>query len=526
MSFDDYAQLSVRSGDLTRIDAHSSLGNTRSIIAGRLAYTFGLQGPTMQLDTTCSSSLLAVHLACQSLRNGEANLALAGGVNLMLTPEPTIGFCKLKALAPDGRCKTFDAAADGYGRGEGCGVVVLKRLSDAIDNQDPILAVVRGSAVNHDGMSNGLTAPNGKAQESVLREAITNARIKPEQVQYVEVHGTGTRLGDPIEVLALNQVMGQRSTPLLIGSAKTNIGHLESAAGVAGLIKVILSLQHQQIPPHLHLQTPNPYIPWNQLAVAVPTELTPWPAKTESRLAGISAFGMSGTNVHLVLEEAPEDEFAILCEQSAALQKDEFKISHPDREAFIGAVINQRPLHVLPLSARSNGALRQLVERYHDWLEAGITATLPDICFSAGVGRSHFNHRLALVAADLPQLRQQLKRYLNSDSSPAKTATSPIPPHRTIAFLFTGQGSQYPHMGRELYDTEPVFQQVMDQCAEILAAEGVDLLNVLYGEMGNREQGVGNREQGVRNREAGLSTNNESLIHQTQFTQPALFALE
>ncbi|MEM1290506.1 MAG: SDR family NAD(P)-dependent oxidoreductase [Cyanobacteria bacterium P01_H01_bin.162] len=526
VSFDDYAQLSVRSGDLTRIDAHSSLGNTRSIVAGRLAYTFGLQGPTMQLDTTCSSSLLAVHLACQSLRNGEANLALAGGVNLMLTPEPTIGFCKLKALAPDGRCKTFDAAADGYGRGEGCGVVVLKRLSDAIDNQDPILAVVRGSAVNHDGMSNGLTAPNGKAQESVLREAIANARIKPEQVQYVEVHGTGTRLGDPIEVLALNQVMGQRSSPLLIGSAKTNIGHLESAAGVAGLIKVILSLQHQQIPPHLHLQTPNPYIPWNQLAVAVPTELTPWPATTESRLAGISSFGMSGTNVHLVLEEAPEDEFAILCEQSAALQKDAFKISHPDREAFIGAAINQRPLHVLPLSARSDGALRQLIERYHDWLEAGITATLPDICFSAGVGRSHFNHRLALVAADLPQLRQQLKRYLNSGSTPAKTATGPSQSHRKIAFLFTGQGSQYPHMGRELYDTEPVFRQVIDQCAEILAAEGVDLLNVLYGEMGNREQGVGNREQGVRNREAGPSTNNESLIHQTQFTQPALFALE
>ncbi|NEQ47701.1 MAG: SDR family NAD(P)-dependent oxidoreductase [Leptolyngbya sp. SIOISBB] len=522
VSFDDYAQLSVRSGDLTRIDAHSSLGNTRSIVAGRLAYTFGLQGPTMQLDTTCSSSLLAVHLACQSLRNGEANLALAGGVNLMLTPEPTIGFCKLKALAPDGRCKTFDAAADGYGRGEGCGVVVLKRLSDAIDNQDPILAVVRGSAVNHDGISNGLTAPNGKAQESVLQEAIANARIEPEQVQYVEVHGTGTRLGDPIEVLALNQVMGQRSTPLLIGSAKTNIGHLEAAAGVAGLIKVILSLQHQQIPPHLHLQTPNPYIPWNQLAVTVPTQLTPWPATPESRLAGISSFGMSGTNVHMVLEEAPENEFAILCEKSEALQHYEFKISPQDGED-IGATINQRPLHVLPLSARSDGALCQLVQRYHDWLEAGVTETLPDICFSAGVGRSHFNHRLALVAADLPQLHQQLKHYLSSGSSAAKAATAPSQSQRKIAFLFTGQGSQYPHMGRELYDTEPVFRQAINYCAEILADEGVDLLAVLYG-----GKGIDHREQetGENPSHLPISLSPHLPIHPTAYTQPALFALE
>ncbi|MEO1297583.1 MAG: beta-ketoacyl synthase N-terminal-like domain-containing protein, partial [Cyanobacteria bacterium J06636_16] len=386
VSFDDYAQLSVRSGDLTRIDAHSSLGNTRSIAAGRVSYTFGFQGPTMQLDTTCSSSLLAVHLACQSLRSGESNLALAGGVNLMLSPEPTIGFCKLKALAPDGRCKTFDAAADGYGRGEGCGMVVLKRLSDAIDNQDPILAVLRGSAVNHDGLSNGLTAPNGAAQEAVLRQALVNADVEPEQVQYVEVHGTGTRLGDPIEVLALNKVMGQRSDPLLVGSVKTNIGHLESAAGVASLIKVILSLQHQQIPPHLHFQTPNPYIPWDKLAVEVPTQLTPWPANEDSRLAGISSFGMSGTNVHLILEEAPREEFGILKsefgkgdrEQGTGNREQELR---SDGVAALGSDlitplfpwrgrenIGDRPLHLLPLSARSDEALRELVGRYQDWL--------------------------------------------------------------------------------------------------------------------------------------------------------------
>ncbi len=303
LCFDDYAKYSVSSGDTTQIDAFSSLGNTRSIAAGRIAYILGLQGPVMQLDTTCSSSLVGLHLACQSLRNGESDMALVGGVNLMLSPEVTIGFCKLRALAPDGRCKTFDAAADGYGRGEGCGVVVVKRLSDALANRDPILAVIRGSAMNHDGASNGLTAPNGISQENVIRQALKNAQVEPSQIQYVETHGTGTVLGDPIEVLALAKVLGEgRSTnnPLQIGSVKTNIGHLEGAAGVAGLIKVILTLQHQQIPPHLNFQQPNPYIPWNKLAVNVPTKLIPW--QNQQRLAGISSFGMSGTNVHVILE--------------------------------------------------------------------------------------------------------------------------------------------------------------------------------------------------------------------------------
>ena len=532
VSFDDYAQLSIRSGDLTRIDAHSSLGNTRSIAAGRLAYTFGFQGPTMQLDTTCSSSLLAVHLACQSLRSGESNMALAGGVNLMLSPEPTIGFCKLKALAPDGRCKTFDAAADGYGRGEGCGVVVLKRLSDAIDNQDPILALVRGSAVNHDGQSNGLTAPNGAAQEAVLRQALTNAQVEPHQVQYVEVHGTGTRLGDPIEVLALNKVMGQRSQPLQMGSVKTNLGHLESAAGVASLIKVILSLQHQQIPPHLHLQTPNPYIPWQQLAVAIPTRLTPWPAAEESRLAGISAFGMSGTNVHLVIEEAPEAADEISDARGQAILNSETKVASPEADTAELAT-HQRPLHVLALSARSEAALRQLVQRYRDWLQSSPAGTLAELCFSASVGRSHFNHRLALITADLPQLRQQLETYLSGNFSPDFISPRPTPPRRKIAFLFTGQGSQYLHMGRELYATDPVFRQAMDRCAEILVAEGIDLLDVLYPDWGS--EGVG--EWGSKGAEAIRTPEypntssphypiTPSPLHSTALTQPALFALE
>ncbi|MDJ0576141.1 MAG: polyketide synthase, partial [Xenococcaceae cyanobacterium MO_234.B1] len=273
--FDDYAKFNVKSLDTTRIAAYDALGNFRSVAAGRISYFLGLHGPTMQLDTTCSSALLGIHLACQSLRSQESNLALAGGVNLMLEPGTTIGFSKLKALSPDGRCKTFDASANGYARGEGCGVVVLKRLSDAIADGDNIHALIRGSAANHDGRSNGLTAPNGSAQEALLRQALDNAKVKPNQIQYAEAHGTGTSLGDPIEVSALGRVLGQgrsEDEPLMIGSVKTNFGHLETAAGIAGVMKVVLSLQNQEIPPHLHLKEPNPYIPWHKYPLVVPTE--------------------------------------------------------------------------------------------------------------------------------------------------------------------------------------------------------------------------------------------------------------
>ena len=331
IGFEDYSLFHLNSGDSTWINAYNSLGNTRSIASGRLSYVLGLQGPNLFLDTSCSSSSLGVHLACQSLRSGESDLALAGGVSLILSPEPTIAFCKLKALSTDGRCKTFDAAADGYTRGEGCGIVVLKRLSDAVADGDQILALIKGSAVNHDGKSNGLTAPNGSAQESLIRQALENAKVEPSQIQYVEAHGTGTPLGDPIEVLALNKVLAQgrsEDEPLKIGSVKTNFGHLEPAAGIASLIKVVLSLQHQQIPPHLHFKNPNPYIPWAKLPIVVPTELTPWDSKTGKRLAGVSSFGMSGTNVHLILEEAPKQATQVKSWDS-----------------------NEHPLHILSLSA-------------------------------------------------------------------------------------------------------------------------------------------------------------------------------
>ncbi|MEO0349110.1 MAG: SDR family NAD(P)-dependent oxidoreductase [Cyanobacteria bacterium P01_A01_bin.15] len=481
LSFDDYAQRSVRSGDPAQIDAFSSLGNTRSIAAGRIAYVFGFQGPTMQLDTTCSSSLLAVHLACQSLRSGECNLALAGGVNLMLSPEVTIGFCKLQALSPDGRCKTFDATADGYGRGEGCGVVVLKRLGDAVANQDKILGLVKGSAVNHDGVSNGLTAPNGSAQTAVIRQAMLNAKLTPQQIQYVEAHGTGTSLGDPIELIALNQALKDRSTPLLVGSVKTNFGHLEAAAGMAGLMKIILSLQHQQIPPHLHLDTPNPHIPWDRLAIQVPTQLTPWPATQEPKRAGLSGFGMSGTNVHIILEEAT-----------------------PTADATM-PVETERPLHILTLSARSDTALKDIVQRYQTWL-TNSENTLADICFTANTGRSHFNHRLALSAADTAQMGQKLGN-VSIELSAKNTRQIFLSHHHKISFLFTGQGCQYVGMGRELYETESVFRDAVNRCDQILSRANIPLLEILYPDL----------EQ---------STNYQLSIHDTAYTQPTLFSIE
>lgn len=306
LTTDDYAHLLINGYERENLNVYRSLGSLRCMAAGRLAYAFNLQGPVMQVDTACSSSLLSVHLATQSLRSGECNLALAGGINLMLSPETTIGLCKMRALTADNRCKTFDDQADGYVRGEGGGIVVLKRLSDAIKNKDPILAVIRGSAVNHDGLSNGLTAPNGLAQEAVIEKALVNAGVSSEQIQYVEVHGTGTSLGDPIEVQALGNVFGKNrsvDTALILGSVKTNLGHLEGAAGIASFIKVVLSLQNKQIPAHLHLKKPNTYIPWHKLPITIPTQLTPWQPQENSRLAGVSSFGMSGTNIHVILEQ-------------------------------------------------------------------------------------------------------------------------------------------------------------------------------------------------------------------------------
>jgi acyl transferase domain-containing protein/acyl carrier protein len=484
----DYAQR-LRGLGPRPIDLYTATGTAHSVAAGRLSYQWGLVGPSVAVDTACSSSLVALHLACQGLRAGDCDLALVGGVNAILTPELLISLCKARMLAPDGRCKTFAAAADGFGRGEGCGMVVLKRLGAARRDGDRILALIRGSAVNQDGHSQGLTAPNGPSQQRVIRDALAAAEVEPRAVDYLEAHGTGTPLGDPIEVQALAAVLGQgrdAGRPLLIGSVKTNIGHLEAAAGIAGVIKVVLALQHREIPPSLHFHEPNPYIRWEDLPVRVVAARTAWPAGAGRRLAGVSSFGFGGTNAHAVLEEAPTEPDRAPPESTAA----------PPRP--------ERPLHVLMLSARSDAALRALAGRYACWLGEHPDAALADVAFSANTGRAALEHRAAVVAADTAEARSRLAGLAAGDENPAgvRRGTARRPPR--VAFLFTGQGSQYVGMGRELFETQPSFRRDLEECDRLLRPHWpVSLLDVLYPEGG-----------------AG------SPLGETYYTQPALFALE
>jgi malonyl CoA-acyl carrier protein transacylase len=478
----DYANLSLKDDDPTCIDSYYASGNGMSFATGRLSYFLGLQGPSLAVDTACSSSLVSVHLACASLRRGECRMALAGGVNLILSPEASVAFCKSGMLSPDGRCKTFDAAADGMARGEGCGIVVLKRLSDAIADHDNILALIRDSEVNQDGPSGGLTVPNGPAQETLIRRTLASARIEPAQVHYVETHGTGTPLGDPIEIRALGAALCQdrpHDQPLIVGSVKTNIGHLEAAAGIAGLLKVVLALQHEEIPPHLHFSQPSPHIPWEHLPIMVPTTRLPWPAGGERRIAGVSSFGLSGTNAHIVVEEAP-------------------------RMAPAAAVV-ERPLHVLTLSAKTEEGLKRLAEQYESHLAAHPDLPLQDACFTANAGRAHQGRRLGLIAASTEEAREKLATF-SAGQLPAGAfkGVTPGTTQPRVAFLFTGQGAQYVGMGRQLYETQPIFRQALDRCDEILRSSlDRPLLEVLYPQDGEA-----------------------SLLDETAFTQPALFALE
>lgn len=455
-------------------DTYASTGNALSMAANRISYQFNLRGPSIAVDTACSSALVAIHQACQSLRVGDCEIAIAGGVNAILSPELTSAFTQAQMLATDGRCKTFDADADGYVRGEGCGLVVLKRLADAQRDGDPILAVILGSAINQDGRSNGITAPNGLAQQSVIAQALDQADVAPANIQYVETHGTGTPLGDPIEVASLQEVLGQDRSlqeTCWLGSVKTNIGHLESAAGVAGLMKVVLALQHGCIPAHLHCKTLNPYIELEGTEFAIATQSQPWPASEKRRLAGVSAFGFGGTNAHAIVAEAPTPAV---------------KDSIPD----------ERPQHVLALSAQTPTALQALCERYVQ--EIATTANLADLCYSANTGRFSLGCRVAITARSTSHLKDQLQTLVQQSSSP------PLIPSAKVGFLFTGQGSQYVGMGRQLYDTQPTFQRILNQCAEILRPDlGFSLLDVLYP-----------------------ATETRSPIDQTAYTQPTLFALE
>jgi acyl transferase domain-containing protein len=386
-------------------------------------------------------------LACLSLASGESTIAIAGGVSLILAADITHILNQARMLSPEGRCKTFAAAADGYVRGEGSGVIILKKLFDAVADGDRILAVIKGSAVNQDGRSNGLTAPNGSAQQAVIRQALARAGVQPAEIGYVEAHGTGTPLGDPIEVEALWATLGagrKPDNPCLIGSVKTNIGHLEAAAGIAGLIKVVLCLQHGEIAPHLHLEQVNPKIQLSRMSLRIPTERTPWPGGSRRRYAGVSSFGFGGANAHLILEEAPE--------------------------VAPASTQSERPLHLLTLSARTESALRALVNRYADHLLKYPEIRMPDICFTANTGRRRFVHRLAVAAESTAQLAAELKRF-SSDDPESRCRVGSLTGNRRpkIAFLFSSQEATYPGMGRQLYETQPVFRRAFDHCADILS---------------------------------------------------------
>lgn len=479
ISTSDYAGLQL--SDPARVIAHDGTGSAHSIAANRLSYLLDLHGPSMAVDTACSSSLVAVHLACQSLRTGECRVALAAGVNVVLTPQLAIVFSKAGMMAADGRCKTFDAAADGYVRGEGCGAVVLKRLADAIADGDQVLAVVRGSAVNQDGLSNGLTAPNGLAQEAVIRTALARAGVSPHDISYVEAHGTGTPLGDPIEVGALGAVlMPERphDRSCALASVKTNIGHLEAGAGIAGLIKTVLALVHREIPPHLHLQTLNPKIRLEGTSFIIPREVLPWRSPWGPRRAGVSAFGFGGTNGHVIVEEAPP---VTPCETL------------------------ERGPELLVLSAQSEAALRTLAGRYAQRLEALPAVELADACTTARRGRYPFIHRLAVVGESGPQLQARLAAFVEGAEQPQVVrgrVRHKTPPK--VAFLFSGQGSQYAGMGRKLYETEPVFRRALDRCEVLLRPQlEVPLFAVLWPD-----------------------PDAPRLLDETAYTQPALFALQ
>jgi amino acid adenylation domain-containing protein len=472
--------LRVAGRGLDTLDNYLASGNAPSVAAGRVSYSLGFSGPAITVDTACSASLVAVQMACRSLRAKESRVALAAGVNVICAPETAVSLSRGGMLAPDGRCRPFDASAGGFARGEGCGVLVLKRLGDAVAGKDQILAVIRGAAVNQDGRSGGLTVPSGPAQQAVIAAALADAGLKPADIDYVEAHGSGTSLGDPIEIGALAAAYGPgRVSPLLVGSVKSNIAHLESAAGIAGIMKAILALRAGRLPKSLHFQTPNPHIPWDELPVEVVAEGRAWPQRDAPRRAGVSSFGFSGTNAHVIVEEAP-------AKQPAAA---------PNVERF---------QHVIPLSAQGEGALKRIAGNFAAALRTG-AVSIADTAHTAGVGRSHMVERAAVVAADADEAAAALQALADGAEHPRlHRGKASLARATDVVFMFSGQGGQHPGMAKNLYAGAPVFRAELDRCSALLGLDdqGRSLLDVM------------------------LAPGDDEAIHGTAWTQPALFALQ
>ncbi|MFJ1540959.1 type I polyketide synthase [Micromonospora chalcea] len=497
----DYATLLMAAQVET--EGYQATGNVAAVISGRLAYHFGLQGPAVSVDTACSSSLVALHLACQSLRQGECDVAVAGGVTVMATPGPFLEFARQRGLALDGRCKSFAGAADGTGWGEGVGLVMLQRLSDAQRDGRRILAVVRGSAMNQDGASNGLTAPNGPAQERVINQALANARLSAADVDAVDGHGTGTRLGDPIEAQALLATYGRQrpaDRPLWLGSVKSNIGHTQAAAGVSGVIKMVLALQHDLLPPTLHVDEPSPHVDWSSGAVALLTEAQPWPDVDRPRRAGVSSFGVSGTNVHVILEQAPATPSA---DTAAPRPASADAPTTSSSRGTLGAA-DGTPLLPWVVSADTADSLRAQAARLADWLPGSGTPAA-DAARALATGRSPLRHRAVLLAADADAALAGLRALAAGQDHPGLTRGA-AEPGGALAALFSGQGAQHAGMGRRLWETFPVFAATLDEaCQHLDAYLPRPLRAVLFAEPGTAEA---------------------DLLDQTVFTQAGLFAVE
>ena len=477
----DYA-LGIAS--LEALDGYGGTGQASSVLSGRVSYVLGLQGPAMTVDTACSSSLVALHLACAGLRQGECDLALAGGVQVMSTPATFVEFSRLRGLSPDGRCKSFSADADGAGWSEGCGVLVLKRLSDAERDGDRVLALVRGTAVNQDGRSQGLTAPNGPSQQRVIRRALQQSGLEPQDIDAVEAHGTGTTLGDPIEAGALAAVFGPTRSPehpLYLGSSKSNLGHAQAAAGVLGVIKMVLALEHERLPRTLHADKPSEHIDWPGSGLSLLQQARPWPRRAEHRRrAGVSSFGVSGTNAHAVVEEPP------------------------GAKASAAALVVPLPLLV---SGRDEGSLRAQAQRWSQWLAQHPGVSWPEVVATAAMHRTHFECRAALQVQDVAGASEALGALAEGRSHAEVTRGQAGA--ASLAVVFSGQGSQRLGMGQQLYGRAgfEAFSEALDEAIVACDAHREGSLRSVMWPSEPSEQAA-------------------SMLQATGNAQPALFALE